>query len=105
MHPQTDAYFNLTQTGESRWWSWIIVFWFTILGWLGAQLIFTGPVGPILDSVDPELSQQSSPERTWFYSVFFLQGLGLAQFWDYYFGLSIARLKKQSERYSVYYAG
>jgi len=58
MHPQTDAYFNLTQTGESRWWSWIIVFWFTILGWLGAQLIFTGPVGPILDSVDPELSQQ-----------------------------------------------
>jgi len=34
------------------------VFWFTILGWLGAQLIFTGPVGPILDSVDPELSQQ-----------------------------------------------
>jgi len=58
MQPQTDAYLNQTQHGESRWWSWIIVFWFTVLGWIGAQLLFTGPVGPILDSVDPELSKE-----------------------------------------------
>lgn len=58
MRPNTDAYFKLTQEGESRWWSWGIVFWFTVLGWLAAQLIITSPVGPLLDSADPELSKQ-----------------------------------------------
>ena len=58
MRPQTDAYLNLTQDGESRWWSWGIVFWFTVLGWLAAQLLITSPVGPLLQAADPELSNQ-----------------------------------------------
>ena len=53
-----DAYLNQTQHGDSRWWVWGIVFWFTVLGWLAAQLVVTSPISPILDSVDPELSQQ-----------------------------------------------
>ena len=53
-----DAYLNQTQHGDSRWWVWGIVFWFTVLGWLTAQLVVTSPISPILDSVDPELSQQ-----------------------------------------------
>ena len=52
------AYLNQTQHGDSRWWVWGIVFWFTVLGWLAAQLVVTSPISPILDSVDPELSQQ-----------------------------------------------
>ena len=58
MRPETDAYLNLTQDGESRWWSWGIVFWFTVLGWLAAQLLITSPVGPLLQAADPELSNQ-----------------------------------------------
>ena len=53
-----DAYLNQTQHGDSRWWVWGIVFWFTVLGWLAAQLVVTSPISPILDSADPELSQQ-----------------------------------------------
>ena len=53
-----DAYLNQTQHGDSRWWVWGIVFWFTVLGWLAAQLVVRSPIAPILDSVDPELSQQ-----------------------------------------------
>ncbi len=58
MRPDTDAYFKLTNEGESRWWSWGIVFWFTVLGWLAAQLFITSPVGPLLDAADPELSNE-----------------------------------------------
>ena len=53
-----DTYFEQTRHGVSRWWSWIMVFWFTVLGWLASQLVFTGPIGPILDEVDPELSNK-----------------------------------------------
>lgn len=58
MQPQKDAYLNQTLHGDSRWWVWGIVFWFTILGWLVAQMVITSPVSPILESVDPELSKQ-----------------------------------------------
>jgi len=58
MQPQTDAYLNQTLHGDSRWWVWGIVFWFTVLGWLVAQLVITSPVAPILESVDPELSKE-----------------------------------------------
>ena len=58
MRPDTDAYFKLTNEGESRWWSWGIVFWFTVLGWLAAQLFITSPVGPLLQAADPELSKE-----------------------------------------------
>ena len=28
------SYFEITNEGVSVWWSWILVFWFTVLGWL-----------------------------------------------------------------------
>lgn len=58
MQPQKDAYLNQTLQGDSRWWVWGIVFWFTVLGWLGAQVLVTSPVGPLLSAADPELSKQ-----------------------------------------------
>ena len=58
MQPQTDAYLNQTLKGDSRWWVWGIVFWFTVLGWIAAQIFITSPIGPLLESVDPELSKQ-----------------------------------------------
>jgi len=58
MQPSKDAYLNQTLHGDSRWWVWGIVFWFTVLGWLVAQLVITSPVAPILESVDPELSKE-----------------------------------------------
>jgi len=58
MQPQKDAYLNQTLQGDSRWWVWGIVFWFTVLGWLMAQLLVTSPVGPLLSAADPELSKQ-----------------------------------------------
>ena len=58
MQLQKDAYLNQTLQGDSRWWVWGIVFWFTVLGWIASQLIVAYPVGPILAVVDPELSNQ-----------------------------------------------
>jgi len=58
MRPQENAYLNQTLHGDSRWWIWGIVFWFTVLGWLMAQLLVTSPVGPLLSAADPELSKQ-----------------------------------------------
>ena len=53
-----DTYFEQSRHGVSRWWSWIMVFWFTMLGWLASQLVFTSPVDSILSEVDPELSNK-----------------------------------------------
>jgi len=58
MQQQKDAYLNQTLQGDSRWWVWGIVFWFTVLGWLGAQVLVTWPVGPLLSAADSELSKQ-----------------------------------------------
>ena len=58
MQPQKDVYLNQTLQGDSRWWVWGIVFWFTVLGWLGTQVLVTSPVGPLLSAADPELSKQ-----------------------------------------------
>lgn len=51
-------YFKETLTGESRWWSWVMVFWFTMLGWLIVQIPLTGPITTIAESADPELAAQ-----------------------------------------------
>jgi len=51
-------YFKQTLTGESRWWSWIMVFWFTILGWLFVQFPITGPIPEVARAADPELGAQ-----------------------------------------------
>jgi len=51
-------YFKEALEGESRWWSWLMVFWFTILGWLVAQIIVTGPIPAIAEAADPAISAE-----------------------------------------------
>ena len=51
-------YFKEAFTGESRWWSWIMVFWFTILGWIVVQIPITGPIPDIAANADPELGAE-----------------------------------------------
>ncbi|WP_051279139.1 CPBP family intramembrane glutamic endopeptidase [Hellea balneolensis] len=51
-------YFKEALTGESRWWSWIMVFWFTILGWLFVQIPITGPIPELARAADPELGAE-----------------------------------------------
>ena len=51
-------YFKEAFTGESRWWSWIMVFWFTILGWLFVQIPITTPIPEVARAADPELGAQ-----------------------------------------------
>lgn len=51
-------YFKEAFTGESRWWSWVMVFWFTILGWLFVQIPITWPIPEIARAADPELGAQ-----------------------------------------------
>jgi len=53
-----DRYLNLTQTGESRWWSWAVALWFTIVGWIIGQSILAGPIPTLSQKIDPELSIQ-----------------------------------------------
>ena len=52
-----DLYLNQTKKGESRWWSWIMVIWFVIIGWLIAQVVFISPIGQIAQTTDPETAQ------------------------------------------------
>jgi len=58
MSAQYDNYFKETLTGESRWWSWVMVFWFVILGWLAAQNIIALPLIISLQFSNPELFNQ-----------------------------------------------
>ena len=51
-------YFKEALTGESRWWSWIMVSWFTVLGWLFVQLPITGPIPEVARAADPELGAE-----------------------------------------------
>lgn len=51
-------YFKESFTGESRWWSWVMVFWFTILGWLFVQIPITSPIPEIARAADPELGAE-----------------------------------------------
>jgi len=51
-------YFKETLTGESQWWSWIIAFWFVVLGWLAAQNIIVLPLVISLQFNNPELFNQ-----------------------------------------------
>ena len=51
-------YFKESFTGESRWWSWIMVFWFTLLGWIFVQIPITGPIPDIATNADPELGAE-----------------------------------------------
>ena len=51
-------YFKESFTGESRWWSWIMVFWFTLLGWIFIQIPITGPIPDIATNADPKLGAE-----------------------------------------------
>ncbi|MEP3892246.1 MAG: CPBP family intramembrane glutamic endopeptidase [Hellea sp.] len=51
-------YFKQALAGESRWWSWIMVFWFVILGWLMVQGVISLPLLLSLQFSDPELFNQ-----------------------------------------------
>jgi membrane protease YdiL (CAAX protease family) len=51
-------YFKESWNGESRWWSWVMVAWFTILGWLFVQFPITGPIPDVARAADPELGAQ-----------------------------------------------
>jgi len=51
-------YFKEALTGESRWWSWIMVSWFTVLGWLFVQIPITGPIPEVARAADPELGAE-----------------------------------------------
>ena len=53
MSNPSDLYLNQSHQGESRWWSWVMVFWFFILGWLAAQFILLAPIGSIAAEIDP----------------------------------------------------
>jgi len=52
------SYFEITNEGVSVWWSWILVFWFTVLGWLLVQIVITGPIPELARSADPNLGFQ-----------------------------------------------
>ena len=45
------SYFQQTKTGESRWWSWIVVTWFAFLGWVVFQVVLTAPIIEVLKPV------------------------------------------------------
>lgn len=49
------SYFEQTQSGESRWWSWIAVTWIAFIGWMIFQLILTSPFDTIAATTQPPL--------------------------------------------------
>lgn len=64
-------YFQHTKTyGVSNIWTWLFVFWLTVLGWIMAQLLITSPIEPIVRLSNPNLAddllriQESSLSET-----------------------------------------
>lgn len=50
-------YFQHTKTqGVSNLWTWLFVFWLTVLGWIMAQLIITSPIEPLIRLSHPALA-------------------------------------------------
>lgn len=49
-----DAYFEQTKTGESRWWSWLVVLWFTIVIGLVIGTVVGGPIPGLVANLNPE---------------------------------------------------
>ncbi len=47
-----------TQIGESRWWSWCIAFWFSLLAWFILSGILLSPLSAIAYEIDPEIARQ-----------------------------------------------
>lgn len=53
-----DLYLDQSENGESRWWSFIIGFWFTILGAIFWQNALIAPIPEITEAINPEVSQR-----------------------------------------------
>jgi len=51
----SDSYFEQTNAGESRWWSWVAVTWLAFLGWMIFQFVLTMPIWGIATLTDPPL--------------------------------------------------
>jgi len=51
----SDSYFEQTNTGESRWWSWIAVTWLAFVGWVIFQTILLFPLPIIATFTDPPM--------------------------------------------------
>ena len=54
MKSQGELYLDQTGNGESRWWSWCVGLWFTILGAIFWQNALISPIPAISGAVDPE---------------------------------------------------
>lgn len=52
------AYFDQTQYGQSRWWAWLIGFWFFVVGWVIGQGVLLAPIQDMVGTIDPELNNQ-----------------------------------------------
>ena len=51
-------YFDLTKTGRSVWWSWILGTWIALLIWVVGQTVLIDIMRSISDKLDPELASQ-----------------------------------------------
>ena len=51
-------YFELTKTGRSVWWSWILGTWIALLIWVAGQTFLIDIMRRISDQLDPELANQ-----------------------------------------------
>jgi len=51
-------YLNAANAGKTKWYHWVGGFWMIFIGWLIAQTVLTGPILPLIESADPELSAQ-----------------------------------------------
>ena len=51
-------YFELTKTGRSVWWSWILGTWIALVIWSFGQTFLIGVMRSISDRIDPELASQ-----------------------------------------------
>ncbi|WP_409433831.1 lysostaphin resistance A-like protein [Litorimonas sp. RW-G-Af-16] len=48
-------YFAQTKLGNSKWWTWPLVFWCMLMTWIIGQVILTSGFGSIATGIDPEL--------------------------------------------------
>ena len=78
------SYFEQTQLGESRWWSWMAVTWLAFVGWLIFQIILLIPLPIIAGFTDPPLlealmnaSTTASESSQSLSSISLLSGLGV----------------------------
>ena len=52
------SYFERTETGESRWWSWIVVTAIAFMAWVFFQVLLLAPLPSIAEAVEPDLHAQ-----------------------------------------------